>query len=51
VNGSKVSGTFTIDEELNTQDDLIAQIKAVVDNLPEAGGNIPVFPNAEEVAF
>lgn len=28
-----------IDDELSTQDDLIAQIQAAVDNLPEAGGN------------
>jgi hypothetical protein len=38
-------------EEVDNQTDLIAQIKAVVDNLPEAGGNIPAFPNAEEVEF
>lgn len=37
VNGSKVTGTFTIDEELETQDDLIAQISSVVNSLPEAG--------------
>lgn len=36
VNGSKVTGTFTIDEELETQDDLIAQISSVVNSLPEA---------------
>lgn len=36
--GSKVTGTFTIDNELNTQDDLISQIQNVVDNLPDAGG-------------
>lgn len=38
VNGSKVTGTFTIDNELSTQDDLISQIQSVIDNLPEAGG-------------
>lgn len=37
VNGSKITGTFSIDSELNTQDDLIAQIQATVDSLPEAG--------------
>ena len=37
VNGSKVTGTFTIDNELTTQDNLIAQITSVVNNLPEAG--------------
>lgn len=37
VNGSKVTGTFSIDSELSTQDDLIAQIKSAVDSLPEAG--------------
>lgn len=36
--GNKVTGTFSIDSELNTQDDLIAQIQAAVDGLPEAGG-------------
>ena len=38
-------------EEVNNQTDLIAQIKAVVDNLPEAGDNTVVLPNAEEVEF
>lgn len=36
INGSKVTGTFSIDNELNTQDDLISQIQAAVDALPEA---------------
>lgn len=39
VNGSKVTGTFSIDSELTAQDDLIAQIQAAVDSLPEAGGS------------
>lgn len=43
ADGSKVTGTFSIDNELNTQDDLIAQIQAVVDGLPEAGGEEPVL--------
>ena len=34
--GNKVTGTFSIETELSIQDDLIAQIQAVVDNLPEA---------------
>ena len=38
VNGSKIKGTFTIDNELSEQDDLIAQIQATVDSLPEASG-------------
>ena len=38
VNGSKVTGTFSIDNELTTQDSLITQIQAAVDNLPEASG-------------
>lgn len=38
VKGAKVTGTFSIDGELSTQDDLIAQIQAAVDGLPEAGG-------------
>lgn len=37
ADGSKVTGTFSIDSELITQDDLIAQIQAAVDSLPEAG--------------
>lgn len=36
--GNKVTGTFSIDSELNAQDSLIAQIQAAVDSLPEAGG-------------
>lgn len=32
----KVTGTFTIDEELTTQDNLITEIQNAVDNLPEA---------------
>lgn len=35
--GNVVIGTFSIDNELNTQDDLIAQIQNVVDNLPNGG--------------
>lgn len=35
--GNKRTGTFTIEEELTVQDDLIAQIQSAVDNLPEAG--------------
>lgn len=35
--GNVVTGTFSIDSELSTQDNLISQIQAVVDNLPEAG--------------
>jgi hypothetical protein len=40
VNGEKVTGTFSIDDELSTQDDLISQLQSVVDELPEAGGSI-----------
>lgn len=39
VNGSKVTGTFTIDTELSTQDSLITQIQNVVNSLPDAGGS------------
>lgn len=35
--GNVVTGTFSLDNELSTQDDLIAQIQAAVDELPEAG--------------
>lgn len=38
VNGSKITGTFTIEDELATQDSLIAQISSVVNELPDAGG-------------
>lgn len=43
VNGNKVTGTFSIDSELSTQDDLIAQIQAAVDSLPEAGCGEPTL--------
>ena len=45
ANGSVKTGTFTIDSELSTQDDLIAQIQAAVDSLPEAGGAEPTLQN------
>lgn len=38
ADGNVVTGTFTIDSELTTQDNLISQIQSAVDNLPEAGG-------------
>lgn len=44
--GNKVTGTFSIDEELTTQDDLIAQIQTVVDSLPEAGASTEWIPLA-----
>lgn len=37
ADGNKIVGTFTIENELTIQDDLIAQIQAAVDSLPEAG--------------
>lgn len=43
--GDVVTGTFSIDSELSTQDDLIAQIQAAVDSLPEAGGGEPTLQN------
>lgn len=39
VNGSKIIGTFSLDTELSAQDDLISQIQAAVNNLPEAGNS------------
>lgn len=36
ADGNIVTGTFTIDSELSTQNDLIAQIQSVVDSLPNA---------------
>lgn len=41
VNGSKVTGTFTIDSELSTQDDLISQIQTALQN--KASGSAPVL--------
>jgi hypothetical protein len=39
--GEKITGVFTLEEELTTQDDLIAQLQNAVDNLPDAGtGNV-----------
>lgn len=32
VNGNKITGTFTIDNELTTQDSLIAQIQTALQN-------------------
>lgn len=43
ADGNKITGTFTIDSELSTQDDLIAQIQVAVDSLPEAGGGEPTL--------
>jgi hypothetical protein len=39
--GEIVTGTFTIDNELDAQDELIAQIQAAVEGLPEAGSAEP----------
>lgn len=41
VNGSKITGTFTLDTELSAQDDLISQISSAVNNLPDidSGGS------------
>ena len=36
ADGNKVTGTFTIDNELNTQDDLIAQIQTALQNKASA---------------
>ena len=38
--GNLVTGTFTIDNELNTQDSLITQIMSAVDELPEASESV-----------
>lgn len=43
-NGNVITGTFSIDNELSAQDDLIAQIQAAVDSLPEASGDNLDFP-------
>jgi hypothetical protein len=42
--GNKITGTFTITEEVDTQTDLIAQIKTKVNELPEANGE-PILQN------
>ena len=39
--GAAKVGSFTIESELSTQNDLIAQIQSAVDSLPE-GGNSPI---------
>lgn len=36
--GEKITGVFTLEEELTTQDDLITQLQNMVESLPEAGG-------------
>ena len=41
VKSGKVTGTFTIDNELSTQDILISQIITAVNELPEAGSGEP----------
>lgn len=38
--GNVITGTFTIDSELSTQDNLIAQIQTAVDGLPAANGGL-----------
>ncbi len=45
--GSKKTGTFTITEEVNTQTDLISQIKTKVNSLPDAteGVDLPELTN------
>lgn len=43
VGGEKVTGTFTIEEELTAQNDLISQIKNTVDELPEASSKEPTL--------
>lgn len=43
--GNVVTGTFTIDNELDAQDYLISQIQAAVDSLPEAGNGELVLQN------
>lgn len=41
ANGEKITGTFTIDSELTTQDNLIEQIQAALEG--KAGGSDPVL--------
>lgn len=43
--GNVVTGTFSIDDEIATQDDLIAQIQSAVDSLPDAGDTEFVLQN------
>lgn len=42
VNGSKVTGTFTIDSELTAQDNLIAQIQSALEGKAAGGGSVSV---------
>lgn len=39
VDGEKITGTFTIENELSTQDDLIAQIQSALEGKAAGGGN------------
>ena len=39
IDGEKVTGTFTIENELSTQDDLIAQIQSALEGKAAGGGN------------
>lgn len=43
ADGNVVTGTFTIDSELSTQDGLISQIQSVVSELPEVSDLEPVL--------
>ena len=50
-NGEKVTGTFTIDEELNTQDDLIAQIQTLVSQKASPGGGDDPFKGQSPFSY
>ena len=39
INGSKVTGTFTIDSELSSQDDLLTQLEAALEGKAGGGGS------------
>lgn len=43
VKDVKVTGTFSLDTELNTQDDLISQIQSVINELPDVSDLEPVL--------
>ena len=45
ADGNKLIGAFTLENELTAQDNLIAQIQSVVDNLPDADSNLLTLQN------
>ena len=51
VNGSKVTGTFTIDNELNTQDSLISQIQTALQGKATGSGGDNSWKRVTDLSF